>query len=645
MAENIDSSYFMGGDTLGGAYLGQSPARSGYYVPSWIKSDKEDVRGSDPYAQIALNPGTSYRLVDYSGENEGKVLGQGSTLADIEAMQKIINEQLVPLGRKADWRIQEVSNAPIDPATGSRTYTTGSSVDPVTGQYYTTLGGDYYNKPSIAGPIADIALPLAMNFLIPGSGLLHGALTAAGGSILSGVAQGKPIGDIAKGALISGAGGALGGALGGAGSAASKGTSLGLSPAFQAARGAAGSLLPAISGSVGSGLGAGLGALGGSLADEIAVTAGRIGSGLGSAAGTAAGTAAGGALNAALTPRGTSQYQPPAGETVGQPLTVTGSVSSGAPSLAAGIGGAGAQAVQAAERALAEKAARDAGETFDEEQVVEASRQPPSVINTPAIPFPSFVVPSPVNVPDLSVQPEAPATTEDEIVVTAKPDFPGSLEGLVAPLVTLGPSAIPGTAADATPKKKLGVSDYLKLAGLASSAIGAAGAGGTSAGTIPGGLGGLNPIFSSQLPTANIPGGVGAASNLAPRQMGEEDWLTYGLRPERSFFDYVPQQPTGMAHGGSLEAKRGGSTPRTSFAVSGPGTGRSDDIPAVLSDGEYVIDAETVALLGDGSSKAGAQKLDDLRVKIRKHKGQKLSQGRFSANAKKPEAYLSGGRI
>ena len=43
--------------------------------------------------------------------------------------------------------------------------------------------------------------------------------------------------------------------------------------------------------------------------------------------------------------------------------------------------------------------------------------------------------------------------------------------------------------------------------------------------------------------------------------------------------------------------------------------------------------------------RAGAQKLDDLRVKIRKHKGQKLSQGRFSANAKKPEAYLSGGRI
>ena len=84
---------------------------------------------------------------------------------------------------------------------------------------------------------------------------------------------------------------------------------------------------------------------------------------------------------------------------------------------------------------------------------------------------------------------------------------------------------------------------------------------------------------------------------------------------------------------------------RSKFAVNGAGTGRSDDIPAVLSDGEYVIDAETVALLGDGSNKAGAKKLDDLRVKVRKHKGKKLAKGRFSANAKRPEAYLSGGRI
>jgi hypothetical protein len=101
-------------------------------------------------------------------------------------------------------------------------------------------------------------------------------------------------------------------------------------------------------------------------------------------------------------------------------------------------------------------------------------------------------------------------------------------------------------------------------------------------------------------------------------------------------------QPRKAAHGGSMGYARGSS--RESFAVEGPGTGRSDDIPAVLSDGEYVIDAETVALLGDGSSKAGAKRLDELRVNLRKHKGRNLAKGKFSVNAKRPEKYLSGGR-
>lgn len=80
------------------------------------------------------------------------------------------------------------------------------------------------------------------------------------------------------------------------------------------------------------------------------------------------------------------------------------------------------------------------------------------------------------------------------------------------------------------------------------------------------------------------------------------------------------------------------------FAVRGIGSGRDDKIPARLSDGEYVIDAETVALLGDGSSDAGAKRLDAFRANIRKHKGKKLARGEFSVNAKKPEAYLKGGR-
>ena len=120
------------------------------------------------------------------------------------------------------------------------------------------------------------------------------------------------------------------------------------------------------------------------------------------------------------------------------------------------------------------------------------------------------------------------------------------------------------------------------------------------------------------------------------RLTGPIDYYNYGMRPqakEQRFYEDVGQYPVQAAHGGPL-----------SHYVQGGGTGRSDSIDAKLSDGEYVIDAETVALLGDGSSKAGAQRLDQFRANIRKQKGKALSQGKFSPDARAPEQYLMGGR-
>jgi hypothetical protein len=78
--------------------------------------------------------------------------------------------------------------------------------------------------------------------------------------------------------------------------------------------------------------------------------------------------------------------------------------------------------------------------------------------------------------------------------------------------------------------------------------------------------------------------------------------------------------------------------------VAGPGAGREDKIPAMLSDGEFVVDAETVALIGDGSGKAGAERLDRMRSEVRAHKGKALAKGKISPNAKNPLQYLSGGK-
>ena len=129
----------------------------------------------------------------------------------------------------------------------------------------------------------------------------------------------------------------------------------------------------------------------------------------------------------------------------------------------------------------------------------------------------------------------------------------------------------------------------------------------------------MNPLNRKR--TLNLPG---------------SNYYNYGSMPQQKFYNEVQdeqEQPVQAAHGGPL-----------SHYVQGGGTGRSDSIPAKLSDGEYVIDAETVALLGDGSSKAGAQRLDQFRANIRKQKGKALSQGKFSPNARAPEQYLMGGR-
>jgi hypothetical protein len=69
-------------------------------------------------------------------------------------------------------------------------------------------------------------------------------------------------------------------------------------------------------------------------------------------------------------------------------------------------------------------------------------------------------------------------------------------------------------------------------------------------------------------------------------------------------------------------------------------TGRSDNIEARLSPNEYVMDAETVSALGDGSPDAGAAKLDKFRANVRRHKGKALAKGKFSPDAHEPESYL-----
>jgi hypothetical protein len=112
-------------------------------------------------------------------------------------------------------------------------------------------------------------------------------------------------------------------------------------------------------------------------------------------------------------------------------------------------------------------------------------------------------------------------------------------------------------------------------------------------------------------------------------QKAGSDWLYQGsgTNPLAMAGTGIPSLPGGMmAEGGQAEDGGGDGehipefiTGATGHYVRGRGDGQSDDIPAMLADGEYVFDASTVSTLGNGSSDAGAKLLDAFRESLRDH--------------------------
>ena len=91
--------------------------------------------------------------------------------------------------------------------------------------------------------------------------------------------------------------------------------------------------------------------------------------------------------------------------------------------------------------------------------------------------------------------------------------------------------------------------------------------------------------------------------------------------------------PTGMAHGGIADL---GSYSDGGRMLRGPGDGMSDSIPASISgkrparlaDGEFVVPADVVSHLGNGSTDAGAKTLYGMMDKVRQARTGRKAQGR-----------------
>jgi len=74
--------------------------------------------------------------------------------------------------------------------------------------------------------------------------------------------------------------------------------------------------------------------------------------------------------------------------------------------------------------------------------------------------------------------------------------------------------------------------------------------------------------------------------------------------------------------------------------VTGAGDGTSDSVPAMLANGEFVIPADIVSNLGNGSNDSGAKILDEFLRVIREHK-RKAGAKHLPPDSKGPLSYLT----
>ena len=156
-------------------------------------------------------------------------------------------------------------------------------------------------------------------------------------------------------------------------------------------------------------------------------------------------------------------------------------------------------------------------------------------------------------------------------------------------------------------------------------------------------MGGLNA--SGMAPQGMAPQGMQpqgmAPQGMTPPGMSSAGMDTQGMMPNT-------MKPQGLRSGGlpawsQVPMTNGRLNFRDGAPVHGPGDGQSDDIPAMLADGEYVIDAETVAQIGNGSTKAGAQALDKFSEGIRAHK-RSAPINKIPPKTKALTSYLKGAK-
>ena len=202
--------------------------------------------------------------------------------------------------------------------------------------------------------------------------------------------------------------------------------------------------------------------------------------------------------------------------------------------------------------------------------------QPPTPVDPPVAP--------PV-APPAPVQPTNPVATPPVYAAQPVPRAPqlvGNPAAFNRPGVSFGSGTLP-----------MGMSQYGSgITGLMSQMGAPAQSGGFSMPVVP------NATPASQnLP--QLPQDLTTQQQLAAAQARAQQKYEFAMNDKKAAF---------MNMGGIAGLAQGG-YPRRTGQISGPGTETSDSIPAMLSDGEFVMTAKAVRAAGKGDRRAGAKRM------------------------------------
>ena len=137
----------------------------------------------------------------------------------------------------------------------------------------------------------------------------------------------------------------------------------------------------------------------------------------------------------------------------------------------------------------------------------------------------------------------------------------------------------------------------------------------------------LGGHFTGNIPTYNTQESVSAAEGGLIGPSGLNSFM--GINHMAEGGNVNDHQPEFYSEGGLKHTY-----------VQGDGDGTSDSVPAMLANGEFVIPADVVSSLGNGSSDGGSKVLDEFLQVVRQHKANHDSH-KLPPDSKGTLAYLS----